>query len=458
MKFGSRTLGYAFLQQVTFQGFQFLSFLILVRILTPTNVGIWTLYLTFHAFFEMARTSFIHNGFIKYWVGEVEERNGIFSAALCLQFISALLIVGLFAGIAWGFADKFQAPQLHNMALFYPLVALPACLFQMLRSFLVAQNDFKSIWFGVMGLGASLFTGVILMYIWDRTEDLILLQRFQILGYCLGMLILYALSRKELPRLTLSGKWIGKLFHFGKYSMGSGIGSMLFTKMDVFMLGYLVGPAAVGIYSVATRINNYLDLPQNAFSQAYYPQISSKIQESGIEFPLLTVRKAIAMMWIFAIPTALVFLIFPKPILFLLAGETYYTAAPLLQIFACMVLIKPFGRVFGITLDAIGKPQWNFHMLLVSLVINAIMNYLLIQLMGIQGAAWGTMLATWVSILMGQYLISRFFKISYKVLIQGIVTEIYQTLQRIIPSGHSKYTTKEFQLEKNDVHEQQGIS
>ena len=436
MKFGSRTLGYAFLQQVTFQGFQFLSFLILVRILTPADVGIWTLYLTFHAFFEMARTSFIHNGFVKFWVGEPEERPAIYTAALFLQFLSALLIIGLFAGIAWGFADKFQAPQLYEMAWLYPLVAIPACIFQMLKSFLVSQNDFKSIWFGVIGLGASLFTGVILMYTWGRTEDLIFLQKFQILGYSIGMVILFIVSRKSLPRLNYSGHWIQKLFHFGKYSMGTGIGSMLFTKMDVFMLGYLVGPAAVGIYSVATRINNYLDLPQNAFSQAYYPQISSKIQESGNEFPLSTVRKAIAMMWLFAIPTALIFLVFPKPVLYLLAGETYYTAAPLLQIFACMVLIKPFGRVFGITLDAIGKPQWNFHMLLVSLVINAVMNYVLIQYMGIQGAAWGTMLATWVSILMGQYLISRFFKISYKDLIQGIGKEIYHTIQKLIPKKY----------------------
>ena len=446
-------MGYAFLQQITYQGFQFVSFLILVRVLSPAAVGIWTLYLTFHAFFEMARTSFIHNGFVKYWVGNSEEKDQVFSAALALHVLSSLLICLVFALIAWGFADTFQAPELYTMAWYYPLVALPACLFQMLKSYLITQNDFKSIWFGVIGLAGSLFAGVALLFLWDKSDDLIFLQYFQIGGYVLGTLILLLLCRRQLPKYSHSPIWIGKLYHFGKFSMGTGIGSMLFTKMDIFMLGYLIGPAAVGIYSVATRINNYLDLPQNAFSQAFYPRISEKIQEAGGEFPLSTVQRAIAMMWIFAIPTAILFLLFPKPILLVLAGETYYEAAPLLQIFACMVLIKPFGRVFGITLDAVGKPEWNFKILMVSMVFNGILNYALIKGLGFQGAAWATMLATWVSIVMGQILISRFFNLSYTELIQGIGKVILQILRKYLPTKGGEPSFSPFHTDKKEVHE-----
>ena len=454
MKFGSKTLGYAFLQQITYQGFQFVSFLILVRELSPAAVGIWTLYLTFHAFFEMARTSFIHNGFVKYWMGTPEDQPQVFSAALTLQVLSAFGITLIFAGIAWGFADVFQAPQLYEMAWNYPLVAFPACLFQMFKSFLITKNDFKSIWFGVLGLAGSLLGGVILLSVWEKTDDLIFLQYFQMAGYLLGASILYLLCRKELPVFTYTKDWILRLYHFGKFSMGTGIGSMLFAKVDIFMLGYMIGPVAVGIYSVATRINSYLDIPQNAFSQAYYPQISEKIQQSKGEFPLLTVQKAIAMMWIFAIPTALVFLLFPKPILLILAGEAYYSAAPLLQIFSCMVLVKPFGRVFGITLDAIGKPEWNFKILMLSMIFNALLNYLLIKVMGFQGAAWATMLATWVSIILGQIVISRSFKISYSKLVVGIWKVIHDTLLQYVPAKKENANFSRINTEKNKVHEQ----
>ncbi len=454
MKFGSKTLGYAFLQQITYQGFQFVSFLILVRVLSPASVGIWTLYLTFHAFFEIARTSFIHNGFVKYWMGNPEDQPQVFSAALTLQMLSASGIVLIFAAIAWGFADVFQAPQLHEMAWNYPLIAFPACLFQMFKSFLITKNDFKSIWFGVLGLAGSLLGGVILLSVWEKTDDLIFLQYFQIAGYLLGASILYLLCKKELPVFTYTKNWVLRLYHFGKFSMGTGIGSMLFTKVDIFMLGYMIGPVAVGIYSVATRINSYLDLPQNAFSQAYYPQISEKIQQSKGEFPLVTVQKAIAMMWIFAIPTALVFLLFPKPILLILAGETYYSAAPLLQIFACMVLVKPFGRVFGITLDAIGKPEWNFKILMLSLVFNTSLNFFLIKVMGFQGAAWATMFATWVSIILGQIVISRSFKISYSKLIAGIWKVIRETLLQYVPAKKENVDFSRINTEKNNVHEQ----
>jgi len=73
-----------------------------------------------------------------------------------------------------------------------------------------------------------------------------------------------------------------------------------------------------------------------------------------------------------------------------------------LRILAIFVFVKILGRFSGITLDAIGKPNYNFYILLVTLGVNVILNFILIENYGIYGIAY----ATSISWLLGSLLSS----------------------------------------------------
>ncbi len=49
---------------------------------------------------------------------------------------------------------------------------------------------------------------------------------------------------------------------------------MFFLRADVFFLNYFAGPAAVGVYSVATNLAEKLWLLSNPVSTAVYSQIT----------------------------------------------------------------------------------------------------------------------------------------------------------------------------------------
>ncbi len=426
------TLGYAMLQQATSLGFQFLSFLILVRLLSTTYMGVWSLYLTFHVFFETFRTGFIHNGLINHLVGHKESQQEIFSAALFLQILLSVCISGIFLLICLMFYQQLQAPQLLELAYYYPIVAIPAGLVQLFQSFHTSRQNFRIIWFSVIGISLGNISGVVSLMLIENETPLLWLMLFQGLGYLLGFLIIAWMSRKEIQLSKLRRRWMKTLYDFGKFSASTGLGSMLYKKVDILMIGFMINPQAVAIYSIASRIINYLEVPLTAIAQVYYPKVSERIQSTGKkEFPLKTIQIAIAWMMWAVIPLAIVLMIFPEWIITLLAGADYLPSAPILQVFAIISLIKPFGRMIGITMDAAGRPDLNLKILIGSIGVNFIFNLILIQYMGTMGAAIATMVSTWIVIFAGQYLVSRIFHFHYPTFLKGIGTSFWGVWKQV---------------------------
>jgi len=420
MSTSRHTLGYAMLQQATSLGFQFLSFLILVRLLSTEYMGVWSLYLTFHVFFETARTGFIHNGLINQLVGNKSFQNEIFSAAFFLQLMGTILISCLFIVIVELFHTQLQAPQLLHLAYYYPIVAIPAAITQLFQSLQTSRHRFQFIWYSVIGISLGNISGVIGLIFLENRDNLLWLMLFQGLGYILGACIITFFSRKDIRLSVVKIEWVSKLFHFGKFSASTGLGSMIYKKVDILMIGFMINPQAVALYSIASRIINYLEVPLTAIAQVYYPRVSERIQATGNkEFPLHTIQRAIAWMMWAVIPLAIFLIIFPELIIQILAGPAYLPSAPILQIFAIISLVKPFGRMIGITMDAAGRPDLNLKILLGSILVNLVMNFILIQYMGTMGAALATMLSTWIVIVAGQYLVSRIFHFHYPTFIKG---------------------------------------
>ncbi len=155
-----------------------------------------------------------------------------------------------------------------------------------------------------------------------------------------------------------------------------------------------------------------MEVPMNSLAQVIYPRIAEKQAESMAAVGKLY-EKSIALLLLVTIPASIFVFFIAEPVIILLVGNEYLEAKLVLQILVIAGLIKPWGRLFGITLDAIGRPQLNFRMLLLSLVINMVLNATLIPLMGLEGAAIATLLAIWISIILGQYLLSRTLVINH---------------------------------------------
>ena len=106
-------------------------------------------------------------------------------------------------------------------------------------------------------------------------------------------------------------------------------------------------------------------------------------------------------------------MLFNKQIINTLSTESYSSTPLVIIILLAGSLVKPVGRVFGLLLDAMGRPKVNFQMLSFSLAVNLIMNLALIPSYGAIGAAIATSSSIVLTIIAGQLLLRRWLKLDW---------------------------------------------
>lgn len=402
-----KSSSYSLLGYAAQLGLAFISFLLLVRAMTPYDFGVWVLFLTPTSFAEMGRIGLTQNAVVKFYIENEGQQDRILTAGLLLNTLSALALSGFLVGISIPLAHWWSAPELPRLLLWYPAIALVHGTARYFDAIHMARQDFKGIFWSKCLYGSLFIAGII--WVWWRygTVPLMDLPLLQLLA-AIPSLLLYALYR---PYYLKFGKvemtWIRKIFHFGKFVLGTNFSSMFFNKMDLMMIAFFLHPMAVGLYNVATRVTNYMEVPMSGIAQAIYPRLAQVGKEQGYQKVGALYERSVGYLLALTLPIVLVVFFLPEPIIALVAGEQYLSAAPVLSILVIAVLVKPWGRLFGITLDAIGKPKSNFYFLLAGLVLNIGLNAIFIQFWGLAGAALATLLSLWTFVIAGQFYIMR---------------------------------------------------
>lgn len=181
-------------------------------------------------------------------------------------------------------------------------------------------------------------------------------------------------------------------FEFYNYSIPltlKDLGSILYTRVDILMVGFFLVESAVGIYQIAILVSSLLILPLQGFNQLF-PPIASRLYTNN-EFEELESMFRIVTRWTLtvAIPMALVTMVYPTELLRIFgpdfpAGGTVLILFTLAQLTNCAV--GPSGFLLMMTdhqyLNMAN--QWTLG------VMNIGLNYLLILEFGFIGAAVAT--------------------------------------------------------------------
>ncbi|MEM6763328.1 MAG: flippase [Bacteroidota bacterium] len=393
---------YALAGNVFQLGFAFLTFLILVRILSPEALGTWVLYMLVISIAEMARQGFVQQGMVKYGSEEKEHYKEIVGAGFFLQMIISLGISILLYGLAPLLAIFWKAGDLLLLFRFAFLYMFSSSILRFIEGLCLLNQDYRKLALGYLIYGI-LFAGGIAVGLgagWER--ELFFLLLWQSASFLLTVVCLLPKVSSYWKLSFLSKKWTLKLFQYGKYTLGNSLSSLAFQKTDVIMLGTFLGPGAVACYNVATKICTYMEVPLRSAAQVLFPNLSNAYKEKGLRGikPLYIQGTAIliGIIW----PIAGLTFLFAEDIILLLAGEEYGEAKYVLYILLIHVILKPIGNMMGTTLDAVGRPQVNFTLLILSLGLNLLFNYLFIPMWGIAGAAIATVSTVIISLTVGQ--------------------------------------------------------
>lgn len=206
------------------------------------------------------------------------------------------------------------------------------------------------------------------------------------------------------------GGWCRTHLDYGARSFASGVLLEVHAKVDVWMLGYFLGDAQVGIYAfggmIAEGIQQLLVVLQNVFN----PVIARmSAQRDWVGLRALFVR-ARARTYLGMVPVgAAAVLLFPTAV----AVLTDENSAAFLEgwgAFAFLVagITLASGWIpFSQTLLMTGHPGWHTVYMLIAVVGDAILNWLMIPVWGLEGAAASTAIAMVGGVLVLRWLVRR---------------------------------------------------
>src|SRR5450759_752031 len=175
----------------------------------------------------------------------------------------------------------------------------------------------------------------------------------------------------------------GRVLRFGLRSQVGGTVGLLNLRFDFLVLGAMAGPAAVGIYAVASKYAELLRLPALALTWVTYPRVARMGASTfgprarALMAPLLA--------------AGLVLLVFPLfPWLY---GVQFHAAILPAVIILFGLVAEPAAGVGSAFLLGAGRPGLNSLLLGAGLVVTLVLDVVLIPSHGAVGAAWASAVA-----------------------------------------------------------------
>ena len=217
-------------------------------------------------------------------------------------------------------------------------------------------------------------------------------------GWVLAIIVMpfiafYFLEKKVFPILNTKVKAVSvdkELFAFSFPLLFAGIAGMIMGWTDTLMLGYFCSSADVGIYNAALPTAQLIRGIPAAFAVIFFPVVSELYARNKMED--LRRTYSVVTKWMLALisPIFLLVLLFPEQIIKILFGAEYVAGATALSIlvfgFMIYAAIGPSSEI----LQTYGKTKTVMMANYIGAAINFGLNFLLIPIYGVNGAAVAT--------------------------------------------------------------------
>jgi lipopolysaccharide exporter len=416
--------------------FGFGSFYFLVRMLTKHDFGVWTLFMSVTTILEITRSGLIQNALIKFISSSnYDEHPKIISASFTLSgFITAICVLLCITGGSF-LSSMWDSPELTLMFYIYSFQFLLTGILTQFNCIEQANMQFSGVVVTNFIRQFTFFSFVVLGFIFEWEIKLVHLLYVQILSVGISIFVSHCFMKSFLKlRMEYFGDYVKKLFNYGKYAFGTSVSSILSGTIDQMMLGALLSPAASGAYNIAIRITNLVDIPTNAVATVVFPQSAKRMETEGPEAIKYLYEKSVGTILAILVPGLILLYFLSGYVVHFIAGDKFADSIPLLRITLFYSLFVPYGRQFGTILDSIGQTKLNFTIVLFTAILNLTLNYWFISNLGVMGAAYATLISTFIGFIIAQIIIKK------KLNVNVLHTLIYA--YRFYPEMYVKYISK----------------
>jgi len=159
---------------------------------------------------------------------------------------------------------------------------------------------------------------------------------------------------------------------------------------DKLMIGNMMTAEDVGVYGVAFRLSMFASISLMAINSIASPKFAEMYGDNNIEGLKKVAQQSTKMIFWSTLPLVILFFMFPELLLGFF-GEQFKIGVYAFLLLSFGKLISSFSGSVGNLLQMTGKQLIYMNVLLVGAIINVLLNYFLIPIYGINGAAIASM-------------------------------------------------------------------
>ena len=346
----------------------------------------------------------ISNSVIRFGLEEKESKNGVFTSGLVAIGSGFSLLLLLYPLLS-------RIPLVEPYVGLLYLYVLVSCLRTLCCQFVRARMYTRL--YAIDGILSTAYTvafNVLFLVVWDMGPT----------GYLLSIIAADALSIVGLSAVAVLPQYIQfKQFSWKlygamlRYSLPL-VPALMFwwvtNASDRFFIAYMCGPAENGLYAAAYKVPSIVSIMSTIFTEAWQLSAVTDGQSEDRDRFFTNIFQALAAV-AFIAGGFLTF--FCQPIMRILVAKAYFEAWRYIPFLVLSTVFSALAAFLNSVYMVEKKSSLSLATMMVGASLNLLLNWLLIPVMGPNGAAFATMLSYMVVFLLRVFTTRRFVRIRY---------------------------------------------
>ena len=317
-----------------------------------------------------------------------------------------MLCLGVGAGLLLVLTSYFWIDNLSgnidindlNFSIFIMAMAIPFVILTTgYRGVLESLNSFFIINIIRLPMGVYTFLAPLLVVIWWG-DELYKISIILLLGRVIALIPHVVLAHKSLKGLTstyqFDRQYVKSLFSIGGWLTVSNIISPFMGYIDRFLLGAIIGAAAVAYYATPNEMITKLWVIPGAVTAVIFPRLVYEIEKNKANV-MSTITKSTFLILIVVLPIVTIIYLYAKEILELWIGKDFSENSYIILKVLCVgIAINCFAQIPFTYIQSTGNTKLTAIIHMVQLPLFIILLYFMIGSYGAVGAAitWTTRL------------------------------------------------------------------
>ena len=404
---------WTFIQKFSKTGIQFISGIILARLLTPFDYGC----IGMLAIFMVLAEQFIDGGFGSALIQKKQPTQTDYSTIFYWNLGLSVLMYAILYFSAPAIARFYNIPLLCQVLRVQGIILFIYALNIIQRSMLKKQLKFKVIaTTRIVTSAIALIATVVTAYLGFGVWALVLQN---LIGAAIPMVAFWAYTKWK-PSLAFSWKSFKELFSFGFFMFLTQIINQFSNQLQGLLIGRFYNPATLGYFSKAQNTEGLASHTiSGVMTSVTYP-LYVEVQDDRQRMHNMIKRLTSPILYL-TCPIIAILLLTAKPIFIILYSDRWLQSIPYFQVLCIAGMGVCLSAVNTQPIAAIGKSKAMFKWTLIKRMVGVVLMIVGLVIFGIWGLLVGLVINTWLSFFINIWLVSKYIEYDWVTQIKDIL-------------------------------------